>query len=47
MPDWPAMCATERTIEEDIYPVRNNASLLCSGVRFYNNSGGGMPRWNF
>ena len=23
-----------------IYPVRNNASLLYSGVRFYNNSGG-------
>jgi hypothetical protein len=24
----------------NIYPVRNNAPLLCSGVRFYNNSGG-------
>jgi acyl-CoA synthetase (AMP-forming)/AMP-acid ligase II len=23
-----------------VYPVRNNAPLLCSGVRFYNNSGG-------
>ena len=23
-----------------IYPVRNNAPLLCSGVGFYNNSGG-------
>jgi predicted nucleic acid-binding protein len=23
-----------------IYPVRNNAPLLCSGVRFCNNSGG-------
>jgi hypothetical protein len=24
----------------NIYPVRNNVPLLCSGVRFYNNSGG-------
>ena len=38
------MGAAERAIWNDIYPVRNNASLLCSGVRFYNNSGGVMPR---
>jgi len=25
----------------NLYPVRNNAPLLCSGVRCYNNSGGG------
>jgi hypothetical protein len=30
------------------YPVRNNAPLLCSGVRFYKKFRRGlMPRWNF
>jgi hypothetical protein len=30
----------DRGQESALYPVRNNAPLLCSGVRFYDNSGG-------
>jgi len=37
-PDWPARRAAGRTIGDDIYPVRNNASLLrgraCDGITF-------------
>ncbi len=29
-----------QSLKDTIYPVRNNAPLLCSGVGFYNNSGG-------
>ena len=31
---------TLQSLKDTIYPVRNNAPLLCSGVGFYNNSGG-------
>jgi len=33
-PDWPARSAADRTIGDDIYPVRNVAPLLCSKVTF-------------
>jgi len=30
----------ESNLHSTVYPVRNNAALLCNGVRFLNNSGG-------
>ncbi len=29
-PAWPARCAVERSVGDDIYPVRNNVLLFCS-----------------